>query len=117
MADHPFRWLIRFGCRLLRFVFGLSIAGLAPLVVTIIAELQLSSSQMGPCQVGHEQWAHSLPARKSLPSAVGTRPVFIIGMMPAFFSYKRHETHATEVLFAEIIFAVSGHSDQRLQCL
>lgn len=47
MHEHPFRWLILFGCWLMYFVFGLSIAGLAPLVVTIVAELQLTSAQMG----------------------------------------------------------------------
>ncbi|NNE23212.1 MAG: MFS transporter [Rhizobiales bacterium] len=47
MSEHPFRWLILFGCWSLYFVFGLSIAGLAPLVVTIVAELQLTSAQMG----------------------------------------------------------------------
>ncbi len=47
VPDHPFRWLILFGCWLLYFVFGLAIAGLPPLVVTIMAELHLSSAQMG----------------------------------------------------------------------
>ena len=47
MSEHPFRWLILFGCWSLYFVFGLSIARLAPLVVTIVAELQLTSAQMG----------------------------------------------------------------------
>jgi cyanate permease len=47
MPEHPYRWLVLAGCWLNYFIFGLSITGLAPLVVLIMPELFISASAMG----------------------------------------------------------------------
>ncbi len=47
MDRQPFRWVVLFGCWLLYFVFGLSVTSLAPLVSTIIEDLQITASAMG----------------------------------------------------------------------
>jgi len=45
--DSPYRWVMLFGVWLLYYCFGLVISSIAPLVATIVEELQISLTSMG----------------------------------------------------------------------
>jgi cyanate permease len=45
--DSPYRWMMLFGVWLLYYCFGLVISSVAPLVATIVEELQISLTSMG----------------------------------------------------------------------
>jgi len=107
----PFRWIILSGCWSLYFVFGLSIAGLAPLVSTIQSDLQLSASAMGTI-LGAWQFIYifvAIPVGLALQRFGPARLLLLAGILIAASGFLRSTAQDYQVLlFAVALFGFGG---------
>ncbi len=111
MTAHPYRWVILAGCWMLYFVFGLSVAGLAPLVSTIQADLDLSASAMGTV-LGAWQFVYifaAIPVGLALQRYGAGRLLLAAGLIIAASGFFRaaSESYGT-LLVAVALFGFGG---------
>ncbi|NNF78660.1 MAG: MFS transporter [Rhizobiales bacterium] len=107
----PFRWAILAGCWLLYFVFGLSVASLAPLVSEIQADLQISSSAMGTI-LGAWQFVYiflAVPVGFALQRFGGSLLLVAAGAIVALSGIARANSETyTALLLSVALFGMGG---------
>ncbi len=111
MSDSPFRWVVLAGCWLLYFVFGLSVAGLAPLVSEIQTDLQISSSAMGTI-LGAWQFVYiflAIPVGFALQRFGAARLLIVGGAVIALSGIARAQSDTYVALLLSVaLFGLGG---------
>lgn len=107
----PIRWLILFGVWLVYFCFGLSIAGLAPLVAPITRDLGISHTAMGGV-LGIWQLVYiaaAVPCGALLDRLGSRRAIFIGAMIIAVSGLMRGLANDVITLYVAVgIFGIGG---------
>ena len=107
----PYRWVVLAGCWFLYFVFGLSVAGLAPLVSDIQAELQISASAMGTI-LGAWQFVYifsAIPVGFALQRFGASRLLVIGGTIIALSGLARAQSDTYPALLLSVaLFGLGG---------
>ncbi len=111
MKPNPYRWVILAGCWMLYFVFGLSVAGLAPLVSNIQTDLDLSASAMGTV-LGAWQFIYifaAIPVGLTLQKFGAGRLLLAAGLIIAASGFLRASSDSyTALLLAVALFGFGG---------
>ena len=111
MDDNPFRWIVLAGCWSLYFVFGLSVAGLAPLVSAIQADLGINSSAMGTI-LGAWQFVYiflAIPVGFALQRFGASRLLILGGAIIAMSGLARTQSESySMLLFSVALFGLGG---------
>ncbi|MEM7425203.1 MAG: MFS transporter [Pseudomonadota bacterium] len=111
MTNDPYRWVVLAGCWSLYFVFGLSVAGLAPLVSTIQADLGLSASAMGTV-LGAWQFVYifaAIPVGLALQRFGAGRLLLAAGLLIAASGFWRASADSYGALLAAVaLFGLGG---------
>ncbi len=110
-TPHPIRWLVLFGVWGCYFSFGLTIAGLAPLVEPITRDLEISHTAMGGV-LGVWQLVYiaaAVPCGSFLDRVGARRALFIGVMIIAASSYFRGLADGALTLYLAVgLFGVGG---------
>lgn len=111
MDQSAFRWAVLAGCWLLYFVFGLSVAGLAPLVSEIQSDLSLSASAMGTV-LGAWQFVYifsAIPVGFALQKFGPSRLLVLGGaiIVASGIARAQSDTYAL-LLFSVALFGIGG---------
>lgn len=111
MTPNPYRWVVLAGCWSLYFAFGLSVAGLAPLVSTIQADLSLSASAMGTV-LGAWQFVYifaAIPVGLTLQRYGAGRLLLAAGLIIAASGFLRASADSYAAIFLAVaIFGFGG---------